>query len=463
MTGKSPTEITFFPDGVDANTGRELQDAVSRTILSTFESGMINYPWKTPFPAGPSVGNPSTSITAGPTTSPTPVPSTGPTPVLASPTASPTAKLTVVPTSKPTAVPTAKPTEGPTAKATVVPTAPPTARPSSPSPDTARPTALRPVTPNPTPDVPEQESGGSITVSFQMDNFPQDISWTMIEARNNEGETLFFQAYGDVTTPGALITKTFNNLEVGRTYLFKAKDEKGDGVCCDHGFGSLEITDNVRGRTLFRSSIYFKTFLALDFSIASDGEVHISDLTNLYQPASWKEFENMVASEVEDGSWPGKMPSTPTFSMMVNVKADASPEDISFSLFRARGLRWVEVNSWDGTSALAEPGVMESIEFSNLEQGWYRFLVEDKQENGLCCEEGSGFVSLTGPVMSTDGAMGIIWGNDGEYLGKDEVYFRVDRTGFISHISFVPVAYRGSLQKRSRSKSIAKHLIEGED
>ena len=78
------------------------------------------------------------------------------------------------------------------------------------------------------------------------------------------------------------------------------------------------------------------------------------------------------------------------------------PEDISFSLFRARGLRWVEVNSWDGMSAMAEPGVMESIEFSNLEQGWYRFLVEDKQENGLCCEEGSGFVSLTGPV---DGVM----------------------------------------------------------
>jgi hypothetical protein len=49
ITGKDPKEATWTPDDLEENTVSQIQDAVSRTIVKTFDSQTIKYPWQTPW------------------------------------------------------------------------------------------------------------------------------------------------------------------------------------------------------------------------------------------------------------------------------------------------------------------------------------------------------------------------------------------------------------------------------
>ncbi|CAB9511423.1 expressed unknown protein [Seminavis robusta] len=60
MTGfLDPKLITWWSSSLDEATAKELQDAVSRTVLETFESRFITYPWTTSWTAQSPSASPS--------------------------------------------------------------------------------------------------------------------------------------------------------------------------------------------------------------------------------------------------------------------------------------------------------------------------------------------------------------------------------------------------------------------
>ena len=145
MTGIDPTTINFWPDSIEEETARTLQDAVSRTVLETFENGFIPYAWTTSW-TGSTVGAAGNTpaeaaVTREPTKSPTRRPTA--TPAEAAVTRGPTESPTRRPTAAPTRVPTRRPTDGPTRMPTPEPTIRPTPEPTlnpTPVPTTSMPT-----------------------------------------------------------------------------------------------------------------------------------------------------------------------------------------------------------------------------------------------------------------------------------------------------------------------------------
>ena len=393
MTGQSPKDINWFPDGLDPAVGREIQDAVSRTVLETFGSGVITYPCTNAFPANGSGSRPPT------TNAPTPSP----------------------PTTQP---PTSAPIETPE-------TLPPTGIPTT-QPPTTTPTTQPPATVPPTPDD-DNSNRGSITVTFVLDDYPSEVSWTMM-VEGDEANPLFFQPYESGAAPGTTVTETFDNLPAGKTYLFKASDFYNDGVCCAYGWGSLTITDDIQQRSLFDSRDAFQSYLELDFEILPNGHVQIVGKTEHYIPSTWAGLEAQ-RRPASDTAWPGAMPSSGSGSVVVNLMLDGHPEDVSWTLSRQGSDRsWISMYRY--APVAADANTLESKEFSNLERGWYLFRIEDSQENGL---SGGGFVSLTAPLRALGGTMGVAWGSDGYYFGRDQIYFRMERDGLLSYISWKPV------------------------
>jgi len=334
MTGKNPRDINWFPDDLDEATGRQIQDAVSRTILQTFNDKEIDYPWTQAFPAR---------------TSP-------------------------------------------------------------------------PVT-------------GSITITFQYDEYPEEISWTLVE--EGAPDALFFQPFESDIAPEATVPRTFNNLEAGRTYEFRARDSENDGICCNYGNGSITIYDDVQGIPLLHTDTEFTQYFEVFIKVLRTGRAQWVHRSADYQPGTWEDMEVMVAPDFE-GGWPGAFPTQPSSSLMINMDVDSYPEELSWILYHQNDNRqWETVNTWDGTTATA--GALDSTEFAALQQGWYRFIVTDSAHDGLCCDYGRGYVSITGPLGSADGAMGLVWGNNGQFMREEEIFFRVSERGFISQISWVEV------------------------
>lgn len=395
MTGRSPKDITFFPDGLDPATGRLLQDAVSRTVLETFRSGVIPYAWTTAFstdgasPSSPTSSTPSSSpTTPPPTTSPTRTPETK------------------VPTVTPT---TASPTRNPT---------------TAPTTDTTN------------------NNRGSITINFVMDDYPSEVIWTMM-AEGDEESPMFFQPYESGVAPGSTVSKTFDNLLPGATYLFKAQDFYADGVCCSYGEGSLTIIDNnaqpqqqqeraaSTKAVLFDSTSEFQTYTELDFEILADGNTQLSGETVHYTPSTWPDFEDQ-RNPTSDPAWPGLMPNEPTASVMINVMMTQNPEDVSWKLLRQTDARtFVSIYEYSGVEA--EPNEMASTEITDMVHGWYLLQIQDNQDAGSNQGE---FASLTAPLRALQGEMGVAWGSDGFYYGKDEIFFRMQRNGLLSAISW---------------------------
>ena len=386
MTGRSPKGINWLPDGLDVAVGAKIQDAVSRTVLETFTSGTIMYPWANAFPAD---GSGSTAALPSPTNAPTSRP----------PTRSPT---------------TLSPTRAPR---TPQPTRPPT-----PQPTMGNPTSTK----------------GSITVEFLMDDYPSEISWTMV-AEGDETDPMYFQPYESGVPAGRVVSETFDNLRIGNAYAFKASDYYNDGVCCSYGTGSLTIRDNVQNKVLFYARDYFQTYLTLAFEVLSNGHTQIDGKTEHYIPSTWEDLEKQYLP-ISNAAWPGLMPSVTddslTGSVMVNVMMDGHPEEVAWTIYRQTSYNksWDSIYQFDGVEA--QPNALSSTEISDLERGWYLFEITDSQENGL---GSGGFVSLTSRMRPLQGDMGVAWGTDGFYYGQDQIYFRMERDGLLSYISWKPV------------------------
>ena len=283
------------------------------------------------------------------------------------------------------------------------------------------------------PSTSSRTGSGSLTVTFVVDDYPEELAWIMSQ---KDGETLYFQPYDSLTTPRATVSKRFDNLQEGETYMFKVSDREGDGMCCIFGNGEVTIRDNVQGVHVWSSRGNYGRYYEVDLEIQSNtGHAQVVGRSGQYQPSSWAALEEMMAPENEP-EWPGTLPIADAFSLVVNVDTDDYPEENTWELLHQDPDTevWTLIDQWDG----AEAGfrVLESFEINNLARGWYRFVIRDSEGDGNCCDYGTGYVTLTGPLAISQGQKGLVWGNDGKFWAMDEIFFEVDNSGYISHIDF---------------------------
>lgn len=213
-------------------------------------------------------------------------------------------------------------------------------------------------------------------------------------------------------------------------------DAKGDGLWDpDTLAGYLSVFDEVQGITLGNVRAKFEAYYEMRFVVQANGNTELTRRSITYIRGSWDELEAMTAPN--DNAYPGLTPSRPLYSLMVNMKIDSKPEDLSWVLYRTKVRDMEEIHTWDGSTAT--PGVMDSIELSDLARGWYRLVVKDKaaSPDGGCCDFGRGYFSVMGPIEGESGEMGIVWGNYGQFKAEEAIDFRFSGiTGQISHIEW---------------------------
>ena len=79
---------------------------------------------------------------------------------------------------------------------------------------------------------------------------------------------------------------------------------------------------------------------------------------------------------------------------------------------------------------------MVAHRMTKQEAGWYWLKVEDVNGDGICCEFRRGWLSLTGPIITTMD-YGFVWGNDGEFGSGVDVYFHINEDGYISQVYWI--------------------------
>jgi hypothetical protein len=220
-------------------------------------------------------------------------------------------------------------------------------------------------------------------------------------------------------------------LEPGESYFLRISDSENDGLCCDNGFGSFKVYDNIDEKELYNVRGEFKSYFEFRFIIMNNGRSKVLHRSAHYRPGTWTELETMIAPN--DNAWPGLGPTQKKSSVMINVEVDRQPRQLSWSLFRGgEGFSWVPIQTWDGFDA--QENTLVSTEVSNLETGWYRLIFKDAGGNGVCCDFGRGFVSIMGPLLSEKGQVGLVWGNNGQFKDEEEVLFHFENPGWVSHI-----------------------------
>ncbi|CAB9506517.1 substituted formamide deformylase [Seminavis robusta] len=135
----------------------------------------------------------------------------------------------------------------------------------------------------------------------------------------------------------------------------------------------------------------------------------------------------------DDPQWPGSK-HLDAFGLTINILHDAVPHETSWELARRDGDTWTTVRLYLGSEEGQESS-MVSTSLTNLVGGaWYRLTVSDEGSNGICCDRGKGWISVTGVVLATT-MPGLVWGNNGEFGSSIEVYIEIDSSGYVDMIS----------------------------
>jgi len=92
-------------------------------------------------------------------------------------------------------------------------------------------------TPSPTP-LPTCNTAKDIKVVVTTDNYPGETSWTL--TNNCSGQVVGFKAIGDYPQQNTAFSETFCVEEA--KFVFTINDTYGDGICCQYGTGSYDIT-----------------------------------------------------------------------------------------------------------------------------------------------------------------------------------------------------------------------------
>ncbi len=102
------------------------------------------------------------------------------------------------------------------------------------------------------------ENGELVTLNINLDNFPQETTWTLLD----DNDVALFTG-GPYDNGGQLVSETWC-LDPEACYTFNIQDSYGDGICCGAGNGNYEIV-TAEGAILANSDGTFGTEEELAF------------------------------------------------------------------------------------------------------------------------------------------------------------------------------------------------------
>jgi trypsin len=231
----------------------------------------------------------------------------------------------------------------------------------------------------PTP--PSSFSTGDILLDIKVthDKYPLDTAWAVID--DITGAIVASQQAGDFTTPYGTNEATVS-VSPG-TYTFRMMDSYGDGACCQYGDGKIVITAN--------------------------GEEVLSAVARFRSNA----YASFLVPDAEESRNAPTTSATASEHFQIQIQYDNYPDDISITI--------QEVDT--GTTVFVAPinnklpaGAYITGILKALRPGVkYELTIQDFYGDGMCCEYGKGYVTITmidasgnliDTVLHVDGSFG---------------------------------------------------------
>ncbi|MBQ0735035.1 fibronectin type III domain-containing protein [Aquimarina celericrescens] len=160
-----------------------------------------------------------------------------------------------------------------------------------------------------------------LTLSITFDNYPQETSWTLVNA---VGNTVASESYSTANPDGSTVTETISGLANG-SYTFTIFDSFGDGICCSFGNGSYTLSSSTG-------------------TIVSGGEFANSEATTFcVESAATVRLETYELTDLKDQDNQFKLYPVPTKNIL-NISEGKTPiQSVEiFSMYGQRVYQGVE-------------------------------------------------------------------------------------------------------------------------
>lgn len=224
------------------------------------------------------------------------------------------------------------------------------------------------------------------------------------------------------------------------------------------------MINDVTGETIWENDGKYAGYLRVQLDIGNsmgldidsdDSDIRVVLESTNYLP-SWAQQDIPNDPSTFDPEFPGSFPesssnSIPTFSFNINQRFDAYPFENNYVLYHINkpltayenhdlpannvDKNWTRLYRMQGISD-GEPNELLGMPFTKQRAGWYWLHITDLDGDGICCEYRRGWLSITGPMASTQD-VGLVWGSDGEFSKGLEVYFYMNSDGYIEDAHWI--------------------------
>lgn len=315
-------------------------------------------------------------------------------------------------------------------------------------------------------------AGFTYNLTVTADDYAEETGFYIVDANQNE-------VFG--VDPGTLAANSINNYNIclpAGCYTFIVVDAFGDGMCCDYGNGSFELTDGSSfviasgGDFGYQQNFPFCTTLntndaAIDAILApggtqcykltepviiirNQGSQPLTDVTIGYSlnggtALTYTWTGNLVFNQTDTVTLPtfdsGTTPNVLTiYTYLPNNQADANTGndtlDVSFAYFAGNAVTLNYItddypveNEWrilnaNNTVVAQNPSIVPSAYLPAsqydialcLPNGCYKFIITDSEGDGICCGSGDGSATLL--TDNND-----ILGSVGQFADADTIQF----------------------------------------
>lgn len=256
-----------------------------------------------------------------------------------------------------------------------------------------------------------------VVVSITLDNYPTDTSWTI---EDSNGNLIASNSPYEESMAGTTQVQEVCDLSDG-DYSFTIFDVYEDGMCCDWGQGSYNVTTK-SGLTIATGGKFGaseRTLFSMPFTTEGSTSTETnqtSEPTNKPIPAPTNPpipAPTLPPTPVPT-TQPTPVPTAPTpleptcTTVEISATLDDYPSDTSWNLVDSSGTVVASSPAYDASMAGST-----QVESTCLSPGAYSFVISDVYEDGMCCVWGQGSYSLT----TSDGQL---LASGGEWTGPSE-------------------------------------------
>lgn len=250
-----------------------------------------------------------------------------------------------------------------------------------------------------------------VSINIHSDDFPEEISWewSILDDHDSTWRRLEF---GSPTGLSSLSAFTMI-VESNSFYRLKILDSYGDGSCCYVGYGWFTVLDSTPSKDFLNGTVIWQAAgheysVGLDVILRVDweGKVHHNStvVADIPEPSDY------------DDEWPGLFPGPAGHShaITLNIHTDQYPEDLTWEWSQE-----LESGSWQALASGTPREVMGlfSKTLSVQSNSLYRLRLLDDNDDGLCCDYGFGWFTITNATPSLDHSDGtVIWYGRGDVL-----------------------------------------------